>query len=155
MALTKECSWVKDLEQELKDLKSHLQVTANTSKVSPMTVVAAEPPMQPMQVEKPAWSLPQPEAGPSWLPPPPCEAGPSTQHKGVSLRSCITMEVYKGIPYWLMEEEGFKLSDDRPTVSETAAQRTGPSSQHLFLQQYGRAWKELLTPPFVKRGRGW
>ena len=116
VVLTKECSQVKDLEQELKDFKSHLQVTANTSMVSPTTVVAAEPPMQTTQVAKPAWSLPQPETGPSQLPPPPHEVGPSTQPEGVSLGCCITMEMDEGVPYQLMEEEGFKPSDNWPTV---------------------------------------
>ena len=64
-ALTKEHSRVKDLEQELKDLKSHLQVEANTSTLPPTTLVTIEPKSQ---VVVPAWSLPQPEAGPSCLP---------------------------------------------------------------------------------------
>ena len=38
-ALTKEHSWVKDLEQELKDLKSCLQLEANTSMLPPTTLV--------------------------------------------------------------------------------------------------------------------
>ena len=37
VALTKEHSCVKDLEQELKDLKSHSQVEANTSVLLPAT----------------------------------------------------------------------------------------------------------------------
>ena len=73
--------------------------------------------MQTMQVVKPAWSLPQPEAGPSQLPLPPCEVGPSMQPEEVSLGSHITMEVDEGVPYWLMEEEGFKPLDNQPTVS--------------------------------------
>ena len=60
-ALTKEHSRVKDLEQELKDLKSHLQVEANASALPP-TLVTVEPKLR---VVIPAWSLPQPEAGPS------------------------------------------------------------------------------------------
>ena len=43
VVLTKEHSQVKDLEQELKDLKSHLQTTANASALPPMTVVTAGP----------------------------------------------------------------------------------------------------------------
>ena len=73
-ALTKEHSHVKDLEQELKDLKSHLQSEANTSMLPPTTLVTVEPKLQ---VVIPTWSLPQPEAGPSQLPPPQPEAGPS------------------------------------------------------------------------------
>ena len=61
-ALTKEHSWVKDLEQELKDLKSHSQVNANASTLPPTTLATVEPKLQ---VVVPAWSLPQPEAGPS------------------------------------------------------------------------------------------
>ena len=56
-ALTKEHSQVKDLEQELKDLKSCLQVEVNTS-----ALATVEPKLW---VVVPAWSLPQPEAGPS------------------------------------------------------------------------------------------
>ena len=61
-ALTKEHSWVKDLEQELKDLKSCSQVEANTSALLPMLLATVEPKSW---VVVPAWSLPQPEAGPS------------------------------------------------------------------------------------------
>ena len=61
-ALTKEHSQAKDLEQELKDLKSCLQVEANASTLPPTTLVTVEPKSQ---VVVPAWSLPQPEAGPS------------------------------------------------------------------------------------------
>ena len=61
-ALTKEHSQVKDLEKELKDLKSHLQVEANTSALPPTTLATVEPKLR---VVVPAWSLPQPEAGPS------------------------------------------------------------------------------------------
>ena len=72
--LTKEHSQVKDLEQELKDLKSHSQVEANTSALPPTTLVTVEPKSQ---VVVPAWSLLQPEARPSRLPLPQPEAGPS------------------------------------------------------------------------------
>ena len=73
-ALTKEHSQVKDLEQELKDLKSRWQVEVNASALSPTLLATVEPKLQ---VVVPAWSLPQPEAGPSQLPPPQPEAGPS------------------------------------------------------------------------------
>ena len=73
-ALTKEHSQVKDLEQELKDLKSRSQVEANASALPPATLATVEPELQ---VVVPAWSLPQPEAGPSRLPPPQPEARPS------------------------------------------------------------------------------
>ena len=73
-ALTKEHSQVKDLEQELKDLKSRSQVEVNASALPPAMLVTVEPKSQ---VVVPAWSLPQPEAGPSQLPPPQPEAGPS------------------------------------------------------------------------------
>ena len=73
-ALTKEHSWVKDLEQELKDLKSCSQVEANASALLPTTLATVEPKSW---VVIPAWSLPQPEAGSSQLPPPQPEAGPS------------------------------------------------------------------------------
>ena len=61
-ALTKEHSQVKDLERELKDLKSCSQLEANASVLLPMTLATAEPKSW---VVIPAWSLPQPEAGPS------------------------------------------------------------------------------------------
>ena len=61
-ALTKEHSHVKDLERELKDLKSHSQSEANASALLPMTLVTAEPKSW---VVVPTWSLPQLEAGPS------------------------------------------------------------------------------------------
>ena len=73
-ALTKEHSWVKDIEQELKDLKSCLQLEVNASALPPMTLATAEPKSW---VVVPAWSLPQPETGPSQLPPPQPEARPS------------------------------------------------------------------------------
>ena len=101
-ALTKEHSRVNDLEQELKDLKSHSQVESNASALPQTTLAAVEPKTQ---VVVPTWSLPQPEAGPSRLPLPQPEAGPSRMHssrketraatppKEVNLRSCIAMEV--------------------------------------------------------------
>ena len=58
--LTKEHSRVKDLEQELKDLKSCLQVEANASALPPAMLATVEPKSW---VVVPAWSLPQPEAG--------------------------------------------------------------------------------------------
>ena len=61
-ALTKEHSQVKDLEQEFKDLKSRSQVEANTSALLPTMLATVEPKSR---VVIPAWSLPQPEAGPS------------------------------------------------------------------------------------------
>ena len=73
-ALTKEHSCIKDLEQELKDLKSCLQSEANALVLLPVTVATAG---QTSWVVVPTWSLPQPEAGPSCLPPPQPEAGPS------------------------------------------------------------------------------
>ena len=42
-ALTKEHSYIKDLEQELKDLKSHSQSEANASVPPPVTVATARP----------------------------------------------------------------------------------------------------------------
>ena len=56
-ALTKEHSQVKDLEQELKDLKSCLQVEANTSALPPTTLVTVEPKSR---VVVPAWSVLEP-----------------------------------------------------------------------------------------------
>ena len=69
-----------------------------------------------MQVAKPTWSLPQPEAGPSCLPLPQHEARPSSLPEEVNLGSQITMEVDDWDPKWLMEEGGYKLSDSLPTV---------------------------------------
>ena len=53
-ALTKEHSQVKDLEQELKDLKSHLQSEVNASVLLPMSLAIAEPKSQ---VVVPTWSF--------------------------------------------------------------------------------------------------
>ena len=122
-ALTKEHSWVKDLEQELKDLKSHSQSEANASTLLPTTLVTVEPKSR---VVVPTWSLPQPEAGPSQLPLPQPEAGPSrlppsrkemratTPPKEVNLRSHIAMEVDD--EYKWMEEAGYKPVEDRKSV---------------------------------------
>ena len=122
-ALTKEHSHVKDLEQELKDLKSHLQSEANAS-VLPPTTVEPTP-----WVVIPAWSLPQPEAGPSRLPPPQPEARPSclplsqketrpaSLPKEVNLGSCITMEVDDEYN-WLIEEARFQLVEGPLPVSK-------------------------------------
>ena len=49
-------------------------VEVNTSALLPTTLATVEPKSQ---VVVPAWSLPQPEAGPSQLPPPQPEARPS------------------------------------------------------------------------------
>ena len=72
--VTKEHSREKDLEQELKELKSCSQSEVNTSVLPPVTVATVGPTPQ---VVVPAWSLPQPEAGPSYLSPPQPEARPS------------------------------------------------------------------------------
>ena len=61
-ALTKEHRRVKDLEQELKNLKSRSQVEANASTLLPTILVTVEPKLQVVVL---AWSLPQPEAGTS------------------------------------------------------------------------------------------
>ena len=58
----------------IKDLKSHLQSEANASVLPPVTVVTAGPTLRVIVL---TWSLPQPEAGLSHLPPPQPEAGPS------------------------------------------------------------------------------
>ena len=112
-ALTKEHSRVKDLEQELKDLKNHLQVEANATALPPTTLATVEPKSR---VVVPTWSLPQPEAGPSRLPLHQSEAGPSripssrkemraaTPPEEVNLGSRIAMEVDD--EYEWMEEAG-------------------------------------------------
>ena len=135
-ALTIEHSRVKDLEQDLKDLKSHLQSEANASVWPPTTVATAEPTPQ---VVIPAWSLPQPEAGPSHLPPPQPEAGPShlpssrnetrpaSLPEEVTFRSRIAMEVDDEYD-WLTEEAGFKLVDGPLPVSKRQQHKgLGPS----------------------------
>ena len=85
--------------------------------LSPMTLATAEPKSW---VVIPAWSLPQPEAGPSQLPLPQSEAGPphipssqkemrpASPPEEVNLGSRIAMEVEYEYD-WLMEEAGFKL----------------------------------------------
>ena len=110
----------------LKDLKSHLQSEANASVLPPTTLVTAEPKSQ---VVVPTWSLPQPEAGPSQLPPPQPEAGPSclplsqkemrpaSLPNEVNLMNRIAMEVDDGYD-WLMEEAGFKLVEGPLPVSK-------------------------------------
>ena len=125
-ALTKEHSHVKDLEQELKDLKSCSQPEANASVLLPMTLATAEPKSQ---VVVPTGSLPQPEAGPSQLPPPQPEAGPSSLPSSqketrpasppeeVNLGSCITMKVDDEYD-WLTEEASFKPVEGPLPVSK-------------------------------------
>ena len=122
--LTKQCSQVKDLEQELKDLKSCSQVAVNASALPPTTLATVEPKSW---VVVPAWPLPQPEAGPSRLPPPQPEARPSHLHssqketraatppKEVNLGSRITMEVDN--EYEWMEEASYKPVDSPLPVS--------------------------------------
>ena len=135
-ALTKEHSHIKDLEQELKDLKSHSQSEVNASVLSPVTVATAGPTSW---VVAPAWSLPQPEAVPSHLPPPQPGAGPSrlpssrneiwpsSPPKEVNLSSCITMEVDNEYD-WLTEEAGFKPADGPLPVSKRQQRKgLGPS----------------------------
>ena len=125
VALTKEHSQVQDLEQELKDLKNCSQVEANASALPPAMLATIEPKSQ---VVIPTWSLPQPEAGPSRLPPPQPEAGPSrlpssrkemraaTSPEEVNLGSCITMEVDN--EYEWMEEASYKPVDGPLPVSK-------------------------------------
>ena len=113
-ALTKEHSHVKDLEQELKDLKSYSQSEVNTSVLLPVTMVTAGPTPQ---VVVPAWSLPQPEARPSHLPSSQNEMRPASLPEKVNLRSCIVMEVDDEY-VWLMEEAGFKPVDSPVPVSK-------------------------------------
>ena len=124
--LTKEHSHVKDLEWELKDIKSHSQSEANTSVLLPMIVATAEPKSWVVIL---TWSLPQPEAGPSWLPPPQPEAGPSclplsrkemrpaSPPEEVNLGSHIAMEVDNEYD-WLTEEASFKLVEGLLPVSK-------------------------------------
>ena len=113
--LTKEHSQIKDHEQELKDLKSHSQVEANTSMLPPTTLATAEPKLQ---VVVPTWSLPlpQPEARPSRLPSSQTETRPASLPKEVNLGSRITMEVDN--EYNWMEEAGYKLVDGPLPVSK-------------------------------------
>ena len=133
--LTKEHSWVKDLKQELKDLKSHSQIEANASALPPTMLMTVEPKLQ---VVIPAWSLPQPGAGPSQLPLPHPEAGPShlpssrkemraaSPPKEVNLGNRIAMEVDD--EYEWMEEASYKPVDGPPPVSKRQQQKgLGPS----------------------------
>ena len=128
--LTKEHSRVKDLEPELKDQKSHSQVEANASTLPPTILVTVEPKLW---VVIPAWSLPQPEAGPSQLPLPQPEAWPShlpssqketraaSPPKEFNLRNCITMEVDN--EYKWMEEASYKPVDGPPPVSKSSSEK--------------------------------
>ena len=91
-----------------------------------MTLATAEPKLQ---VVIPAWSLPQPEAGPLRLPLPQPEAGPSrlplsqkqmrpaSLPEEVNLRSHIAMEVDDEYD-WLTEEASFKLVEGPLPVSK-------------------------------------
>ena len=124
--LTKEHCCVKDLEWELKDLKSRSQSEVNASVLPPTTLVTVEPTLR---VVVPTWSLPQPEAGLSWLPLPQPEPGPSrllssqkemrpaSPPEELNLRSCITMEVDNEYN-WLTEEASFKLVEGPLPVSK-------------------------------------
>ena len=102
----------------------------------PTTLATAEPTPW---VVIPTWSLPQPEAGLSRLPPPQPEAGPShlplsqketrpaSLPEEVNLGSHITMEVDNEYD-WLTEEAGFKLVDGPLPVSKRQqCKRLGPS----------------------------
>ena len=135
-ALTKEHSCIKNLELELKDLNSCSQLEANAPVLPPATVATAEPTLWVVIL---AWSLPQPEAGPSHLPPPQPEARPShlpssqketrpaSPPEEVNLRSHITMEVDNEYD-WLTEEAGFKLVDGPLPVSKRQQHKgLGPS----------------------------
>ena len=134
-ALTKEHSHVKDLERELKDLKSCSQLEANASVLPPATKATVGPTLQ---VVVPAWSLPQLEGGPSHLPLPQPEAGPShlpssrnemrpaSPPEEVNLRSRIAMEVDNEYD-WLMEEASFKLVEGLlPVLKRQQQKGLGP-----------------------------
>ena len=112
-ALRKEHSRVKDLEQDLKDLKSRSQVEANASALPPTTLVTVEPKSW---VVIPAWSLPQPEAGPSRIPSSRKETRATTLPEEVNLGSHIAMEVDD--EYEWMEEAGYKPVDGPLPVSK-------------------------------------
>ena len=169
--LTKECSWVKDLEQELKDLKSHSQVELNASVLLPMTVVTAGPTMQ---VVIPASSLPQPEAGPSCLP---C----LSQRPGPLI--CPYLSMRWGPPphlrrltsgaaspwKWMMYPSGWQKGDSNQLMTRFLSLRDnnekGCAPQPIdwasiaFKLSRKITWHNhqvihWQTPPFVKRGRG-
>ena len=102
----------------------------NALALPPTTLAAVEPKLQ---VVVPTWSLPQPEAGPSQLPPPQPEAGPSRLHSSqkemraatppeeVNLGSRIAMEVDD--EYKWMEEAGYKPVDGPLPVSKRQQQK--------------------------------
>ena len=153
-ALTKEHSHVKDLEQELKDLKSHSQSEANASTLPQTTLVTVEPKSW---VVVPAWSLPQPEPGPSQLPLPQSEAGPShlplsqketrpaSPPEEVNLRSHIAMEVDDAYD-WLTEEAGFKLVEGLLLVSKRQQRKgLGPSVYILSFNSIEALEKNYLA----------
>ena len=123
-ALTKEHSHVKDLERELKDLKSRSQSEANASTLPQTTLVTVEPKSW---VVVPAWSLPQPEPGPSHLPLSQKETRPASPPEEVNLRSHIAMEVDNEYD-WLTEEAGFKLVEGLlPVLKRQQRKGLGPS----------------------------
>ena len=149
-ALTKEHSHVKDLEQELKDLKSHLQSEVNTSVLLPVTMVTAGPTPW---VVVPALSLPQSEAGPSCLLPPQPEARPSSRNETrpaslpeeVNLGSHIAMEVDNEYD-WLTEEASFKLVDGPLPVSNRPQRKgLGPSVYILSFNSIEALEKSYLA----------
>ena len=152
--LTKEHSHVKDLEQELKDLKSHLQSEVNALVLLPVTMATAGPTSW---VIVPTWSLPQPEAGPSQFPPPQPEARPShlpssqnetrpsSPLEEVNLRSHIAMEVDDEYD-WLTEEPGFKLVDGPLPVSKRQQHKgLGPSTYILSFNSIEALEKNYLA----------
>ena len=152
-ALTKEHSQVKDLEQELKDLKSHSQVEANASALPPTTLATVEPMSQ---VVVPTWSLPQPEAGPSQLPLPQPEARPSripssrketraaTPPEEVNLGSHIAMEVDD--EYEWMDEASYKPVDSPLPVSKRQQKKgLGPSAYILVFNSIEALEKSYLA----------
>ena len=118
----------------------------------------------------PAWSLPQPEAGPSRLPPPQPEARPSclpssqnemrpaSLPEEVNLGSCIAMEVDNEYD-WLMEEASFKLVDGLLPVSERQqCKGLGPSvyillSDPTFCQEREGVLNRIMVDPIAMKNR--
>ena len=115
--LTKEHSHVKDLEKELKDLKSCSQVEVNALALPPATVATAGPTSW---VVIPTWSLPQPEAGPSRLPPPQPDA---------VLLACPCLKMRQGPPPHLRRSTS--ASPWKWMMSMTGSQRRQVLSQWM------------------------
>ena len=167
--LTKEHSQVKDLEQELKDLKSHLQVEANFSALPLKNVGDSRTKIAGGHTHM----VPATTRGRAIMTAPVSARGRALSHtlvskemiatsppKEVNLRSCIAMEVDN--EYEWMEEASYKLVDGPLPVSKRQQKKgLGPSVyisafnsiESLEKNYLAQSPSHLLTDPTLHRER--